>query len=79
MGKFRVTATVDDPKVIGDAKFTYAILDNKNYEIDEDGGVSAVAGYKPQVGDKFTVEVTYICSNGRPSRETKTFTVKKID
>ena len=28
MDKFIVSATVDDPDVIGDAKFTYKIIDN---------------------------------------------------
>lgn len=79
MAKFWVAATVDDPKVVGDATFSYRILDNENYEIDKDGGVSAVKGYVPQVGDKFTVEVTYISSKGKESKSVKTFTVKDID
>ena len=35
MDKFVVSATVDDPDVIGDAKFTYEIIDNDNYWVDE--------------------------------------------
>lgn len=76
MAKFTVAATVNDPNLIGDAQFTYRILDNKNYEIDDRGGVQAKSGYKPQIGDKFTVEVCYECKDGHISKVQKTFTVK---
>lgn len=76
MAKFVVAATVDDPKLDKDAKFTYKILDNDNYIIDDYGGVCAKPGYTPKIGDQFTVEVTYVCKNKRTSKKTKTFTVK---
>lgn len=76
MSKFVVAATVDDKKLTKDAKFTYKILDNDNYEVDSDGGVTAKDGYEPKIGDKFTVEVTYRCRGGYISKKTKTFTVK---
>lgn len=31
MSIFNVSATVDDPDVVGDAKFTYKVIDNDNY------------------------------------------------
>lgn len=76
MDKFVVSATVDDPDVIGDAKFTYEIIDNDNYWVDEYGGVEAKPGYTPQVGDKITVEVSYKCKSGAISKARKTFTIK---
>lgn len=76
MSKFVVAATVDDPLLKKDAKFTYKILDNPNYVIDEFGGVEAKSGYTPKKGDTFTVEVSYVCKRGFISRKTKTFTVK---
>lgn len=76
MYKFVVSATVDDPDVIGDAKFTYKIIDNDNYLVDEYGGVEAKPGYTPQIGDKITVEVSYKCKSGAISKARKTFTIK---
>lgn len=76
MAKFVVSATVDDPKLKTDATFKYRITDNPNYVIDKDGGVEAKKGYTPQVGDKFTVEVTYKCKGDFLSKAYKTFTVK---
>lgn len=76
MAKFVVSATVDDPNIKQDAVFGYHITDNNNYIIDKCGGVEAKAGYTPQIGDKFTVEVTYKCEGGFLSRAYKTFTVK---
>lgn len=76
MSKFVVAATVDDPELQKDAKFSYRILDNKNYEIDECGGVTAKPGYTPVIGDKFTVEVSYRSKAGYVSTNIKTFTVK---
>lgn len=76
MYKFVVSATVDDPDVIGDAKFTYKIIDNDNYWVDEHGGVEAKSGYTPQIGDKITVEVSYKCKSGAISKARKTFTIK---
>jgi hypothetical protein len=72
---FKVSATVDDPNVIGEADFTYKILDNENYIVNSRGVVEAKDGYTPQIGDKITVEVIYT-SNGKVSRKTRTFTVK---
>ena len=51
---FNVSATVDDPNVVGDAKFEYKIVDNDNYVIDKEGDVEARPGYTPKIGDKFT-------------------------
>ena len=76
MPLYKVSATVSDPDVIGDAKFSYEIIDNENYTIDENGGVEAVPGYTPRIGDKYTVEVTYISSKGVISKNKKTFTIK---
>lgn len=76
MPKFVVSATVDDPKLANDAKFSWKIIDNDNYVIDKYGGVEARKGYTPKVGDTFTVEVSYICKGGFKSTERKTFTVK---
>ena len=76
MPKFTVSATVNDPKLIGDATFTYSIVDNDNYTIDDKGGVEAKPGYTPQIGDKITVEVTYKCGSGVISKKQKTFTIK---
>lgn len=73
--KFVIAATVDDISLKTNAKFKYRILDNENYEIDEFGGVSAVKGYEPQKGDKFTVEVRYIPKYGRASKKIRTYTV----
>ena len=76
MSKFVVAATVDDKELKTNAKFTYRIVDNSNYTIDKNGGVSAKPGYIPQIGDKFTVEVTYKDRYGYSFSKTKTFTVK---
>lgn len=76
MSKFVVSATVNDPKLKTDAVFTFRMVDNDNYIIDENGGVCAKPGYKPVVGDKFTVEISYKCSDGYISKTQKTFTVK---
>ncbi|MBQ0113243.1 MAG: hypothetical protein KBT03_08960 [Bacteroidales bacterium] len=76
MSKFVVAATVDDPDLLKDATFSYRITDNDNYVIDTDGGVTAKPGYEPQVGDRFTVEVSYTCIHGYTSKAYKTFTVK---
>lgn len=73
---FKVSATVDDPKLKKDATFTYKILDNDHFTIDEEGRVEAIPGYTPQIGEKFTVEVTYKCENGIISKNKKTFTIK---
>jgi hypothetical protein len=77
MSKFVVSATTDDKYVTGDAKFEYKILDNNNYTIDEFGGVSAKPDYIPQLGETFTVQVTYKNSYGYLVRKTKKFTVKE--
>lgn len=76
MSKFVISATVNDPRLKRDAKFTYKITDNDNYVIDKCGGVIAKEGYTPQVGDKFTVEVSYRCPGEFLSKAYKTFTVK---
>lgn len=76
MSKFVVAATVDDPELRKNAKFSYRILDNENYEIDKFGGVTAKPGYTPVIGDKFTVEVSYRNKAGYVSTKIKTFTVK---
>ncbi len=73
---FNVSATVDDPKVVGDAKFEYKIVDNDNYVIDKEGDVEARPGYTPKIGDKFTVEVSYRSKDGSISKKRKTFTIK---
>lgn len=75
MAKFVVAATVDHPMLQGDAVFNYDIIDNTNYVVDEHGGVEAKPGYTPQVGDKFTVEVSHRCGGGYISKTRKTFTV----
>lgn len=76
MSKFVVAATVDDPELQKNAKFSYRILDNENYEIDKFGGVTAKPGYTPVIGDIFTVEVSYRNRAGYVSRTIKKFTVK---
>lgn len=76
MSRFVVSATVDDPNVVGDAKFSYKIIDNDNYLIDEHGGVEAKPGYTPRIGDKITIEVSYKCKGKYVSKKRKTFTVK---
>lgn len=76
MAKFVVSATVDDLSLKKDATFKYRITDNDNYIIDKYGGVEAKPSYTPQVGDKFTVEVSYKCNGGFLSKAYKTFTVK---
>lgn len=76
MSKFVVSATVDDPNITKDAVFSYRIVDNRNYSIDKYGGVEAIPSYIPQIGDKFTVEVSYRCKPGFISRTRKTYTVK---
>ena len=76
MSKFVVAATVDDKELKTNAKFSYRIVDNSNYIIDANGGVTAKPGYTPQAGDKFTVEVTYRDKYGYSYSNTKTFTVK---
>lgn len=76
MSKFVVAATVDDSRIKKDATFGYRIIDNDNYVVDKYGGVEAKQGYTPQVGDKFTVEVTYLCKGDFLSKAYKTFTVK---
>ncbi|MEG0773664.1 hypothetical protein [Clostridium sp.] len=76
MSKFVVSATVDDKYIKGDAKFRYRIIDNPQYIIDDFGGVEAHKSYTPQIGDTFTVEVSYICPDGFRIRTNKTFTVK---
>lgn len=76
---FKISATVDDPKLKianKDASFSYKIIDNDNYIIDKEGNVKAIPGYSPKIGEKFTVEVSYKCENGKISKKTKTFTVK---
>jgi hypothetical protein len=75
---FKVSATVSDPKLKdkGDAQFSYRIVDNDNFTVDTDGNVEAVPGYSPQIGDKFTVEVSYRYNNGVVSKKRKTFTIK---
>lgn len=73
---FKVSATVADPKLKKDATFTYRIVDNNNYTIDEEGNVEAIPGHKPQIGEKFTVEVTYKYESGIVSKKKKTFTIK---
>ena len=72
---FKVSATVDDPNVIGEAEFTYKILDNENYIVDSRGVVEPKDGYTPHIGEKITVEVSYKCK-GDISKTKKTFTVK---
>ena len=76
MAKFVVSATVDDPSLKKDATFGYRIIDNNNYIIDKYGGVEAKPDYTPQIGDKFTVEVSYRCGGEFLSKAYKTFTVK---
>lgn len=77
MSKFVISATVDDPKLMTDAKFEYRILDNSNYVIDKNGGVTTKEGYSPKPGDKFTVEVIYRVKGFLyHSVARKTFTVK---
>lgn len=76
MAKFVVSATVDDSRLKKDATFKYRITDNNNYIVDKNGGVEAKSGYTPQIGDKFTVEVSYRCDGGFISKAYKTFTVK---
>lgn len=77
MAKFVVSATVDDPSLTKNAVFKYRIIDNNNYIIDENGGVTAKPDYTPKVGDKFTVEVKYRNKNSLYySVAKKTFTVK---
>lgn len=77
MSKFVISATVDDPKLLNDATFKYRILDNNNYVIDSNGGVTSKDGYIPKVGDTFTVEVKYRSKGSLYySIAKKTFTVK---
>jgi hypothetical protein len=73
---FKVSATVDDPDVIGDAKFQYSIVDNDNFTVDNEGRVEAISGYTPKIGEKVTVEVSYKCRKGYISKSRKTFTIK---
>ena len=77
MSKFVIAATVDDPNLLIDAVFKYKILDNDNYIIDSNGGVTAKEGYTPKKGDKFTVEVKYRSKGSLYSSiARKTFLVK---
>lgn len=76
MSKFVVSATVDDSELKSDATFNYRITNNNNYIVDQNGGVEAKPGYLPQIGDTFTVEVSYYCDRGYLSKAYKTFTVK---
>ena len=73
---FKVSATVDDPDIVGDANFSYSIVDNDNFIVDQNGVVETVSGYNPQIGEKVTVEVSYKCKGGAISKRRKTFTIK---
>ena len=77
MSKFVVSATTDDKHILGDAEFKYEILDNNNYTIDEFGGGEAKPDHIPQLGETFTVQVSYKDSYGYLVKKKKKFTVKE--